>query len=60
VTLRVDDRALAAAAWPLVKTALESDASRAFFAKLVGSFYAEEAARLGAAAGLPGGAPSVD
>jgi hypothetical protein len=51
VTLRVDDRALAAATWPVVKAALESDASRAFFAKVVGAFYAEEAARLGG----PGG-----
>jgi hypothetical protein len=47
VTLRVDDRALAAAIWPVVKTGLESDVSRAFLAKVVGAFYAEEAARLG-------------
>lgn len=47
VTLRVDDRALAAAAWPVVKTALQSGPVRAWLGKMVREFYAAEAARLG-------------
>ena len=39
VTLQVDDRALAAAAWPAVRTALGSPAVKAWLEKVVGEFY---------------------
>jgi hypothetical protein len=53
VTLRVDAEALAAAAWPAVKAALESPPVKAWLRKLVGEFYAAERARLTAAVGAP-------
>src|SRR5262249_10611670 len=45
VTLRVDDRALAAAAWPAVRATLASAPVKAWLAGVVGEFYAAEAAR---------------
>ncbi len=50
VTLRIDDEAIAAAAWPAVKAALGSAVVKGWLAKVVGEFYAEERARLVAAA----------
>jgi hypothetical protein len=47
VTLRVDAPAIAAAAWPAVRTALASPPVRAWLSGLVAEFYAAEAARFG-------------
>jgi hypothetical protein len=46
VTLRLDDRAIAAAAWPAVRTALGSPAVQAWLEKLTGAFYEAEAGAL--------------
>jgi hypothetical protein len=46
VTLRVDEEALAAAAWPLVRTVLGSEAVKGWLAEIVREFYAAERARL--------------
>jgi hypothetical protein len=49
VTLHVDEEALAAAAWPLVRRVLGSEAVRAWLAGVVREFYAAERAELAGA-----------
>jgi hypothetical protein len=47
VTVSVDDEAVARTLWPFVKTLLSSGPVRAWIAKLVADFYAQERAALG-------------